>query len=239
MPLTRRSHGRLILAAAATAVAATAGPYDPACAQGIRDRTRPTYTRDSTVDESQAAAITLTVAPVARQMLQTWVRTAAVLDDDGKTLHACVPVEEGRLLMPDMRVRAFPPDSKSSIYQARIRSVTAGAGCTAVDAALSGPVYGDETRFVVEIVVDRGRMLAVPNSAIIEREGKQVVYVQLHPGHYDPREIRTGLKGEIYSEVLEGVSEGSEVVTIGSFFIDAEYRLTMSGGNGMHAHQHR
>jgi Cu(I)/Ag(I) efflux system membrane fusion protein len=80
----------------------------------------------------------------------------------------------------------------------------------------------------------------VPNEAIIEREGSQVVYMQRQPGQFDPVEIRTGLKGELYTEVLDGLAEGDHVVTLGSFFIDADYRLkadpSSAAGNAHHNH---
>ena len=38
-------------------------------------------------------------------------------------------------------------------------------------------------------------MLSVPNEAIIESDGKRIVYVQAEKGRYEPREIETGLAG--------------------------------------------
>lgn len=210
----------------------------PLCAQGRRDYTRPTHERDEATIEQRESEITLTVAPVAEQLIQTWIRTAGLIDPKRNTLTACVGGEDSALIRPGQRVRAFSPDSKSSIYQARVRSATAGEDCVTVEAALSGPTYRDATRYVMEIIVDRGQMLAVANAAIIERGGKEIVYEQIHPGHYEPHEIRTGLKGETYTEVLDGLAAGMPVVTIGSFFIDAEYRLKATPGNAANAHQH-
>ena len=153
-------------------------------------------------------------------------------------LRACVAGADAALIAAGQRVRAFAPESKSSMSQARITSVVPRGDCAAVEAALSGPVYGDATRFVMEIIVDRGSRFAVANAAIIERDGKQIVYEEIHPGHYEPHEIRTGIAGETYTEVLDGIAAGYRIITIGSFFIDAEYRLKMTPGNGMDAHNH-
>jgi hypothetical protein len=207
-------------------------------AQSVRDRTRPTHDRPATLADSQAAEITLTVAPVGKQLLQTWIRTAGVIDDTRKLLRSCVADTDAVLILAGQRVRAFPPDSKSSVYQARITRVIPRGDCIAIEATLSGPAYSDATRYVMEIIVDRGSRFAVANAAIIERDGKQIVYEQIHPGHYEPHEIRTGIKGETYTEVLDGIAEGYRIITIGSFFIDAEYRLKMTPGNGMDAHHH-
>ena len=65
----------------------------------------------------------------------------------------------------------------------------------------------------------------MPNEAILESGGKQLVYVQSPDGRYAPREIKIGLRGELFTQVLDGLDPGQKVVTIGSFFIDAEHEL--------------
>ena len=217
---------------------ASNGAGSTAAAQGRRDHTRPTHTRDDAAVEARETEITLTVAAVGEQLLQTWIRTAGTIDAERKTLIACVAGPDAALIRAGQRVRAFTPESKSSTYQARVRSATPESDCVRVEAALSGPTYAEGTRYVMEIIVDRGTMLAVANAAIIERDGRQVVYEQIHPGHYEPHEVRTGLKGETYTEVLDGITAGMSIVTIGSFFIDADYRLKATPGNAMDAHQH-
>ena len=201
--------------------------------QGIRDRTRPEQPPDTEVSEAQAVDLTLTLVDTARTALQTWVRTAATLDDEGRNLTACVLGPDADLVTPGQRVRAFPPDSKSSIYQARVSRVEPGETCVTVEAALSGPTYERAPRYVMEIVVERGMYLAIPNEAIIEEGDRQVVYKEDMPGSYVPMDIQTGLIGELYAEVLEGLVAGDRVVTFGSFFIDAEHKLKASGAGGM------
>jgi hypothetical protein len=140
-------------------------------AQTFREHRRASDAASGAVDEKQAVELTLTLVQVAPQTVQTWIRAAGSLDDARQVLTACIPGPEGKLVAVDQRVRAFPPDSKSSIYQAKVVSVSTGDGCALVEARLSGPAYGDAPRFVVEIIIDLGRHLAVPNEAIIEREG--------------------------------------------------------------------
>ena len=48
----------------------------------------------------------------------------------------------------------------------------------------------------------------MPNEAIIESDGKHVVYVEAEKGRYVPREIQPGLQGELYTQVLDGVTAG-------------------------------
>ena len=208
-------------------------------AQSVRDRTRPTETPGTTISESQALELTLTLVQAAKTTLQTWVRTAATLDETGRTLTACARGSNAQLVQSGQRVRAFPPDSKSSIYQARVSRVEARDDCVFIEATLSGRTYETAPRYVMEVIVDRGEFLAIPNEAIIEEGDKQIVYLQHMPGHYLPQEIQTGLRGELYAEVLQGLAEGDRVVTFGSFFIDAEHKLKNAGPDAMsNAHQH-
>ena len=207
-------------------------------AQGIRDRTRP-EAAPATVSESQAADLTLTLAPVAVTAVQTWVRAAATLDEAGTGLTACLRGADASLIAAGQRARAFPPDSKSSVYQARIGAVEPGTDCTRVTATLARPAFERAPRYLLEIVVDRGDYLAVPNEAIIEEGDRHVVYMQHGPGQYMAHDIVTGVRGELYTEVVEGLSEGTLVVTFGSFFIDAEQKLKSGSAAALnHAHQH-
>ncbi len=206
---------------------------------GVRDRTRPDHAHDTAVSESQAVELTLTLVPTTEQTLQTWVRTSAKIDSSGKVLSASLCSSDADLAQVGQRVRAFPPDSKSSIYQAKITHVNRADPCSIVDATLSREPYNKSPRYVMEIIVQRGAFLSIPNEAIIEEGDTQVVYVEQEPGRYLPQEIHTGLKGELYTQVLHGLSKGDQVVTLGSFFIDAEFKLKVgvkdSGGD---AHLH-
>ena len=77
---------------------------------------------------------------------------------------------------------------------------------------------------VVEIVTEEVERMSVPNEAIIETGDKRVVYVK-DADNYAQREIQIGLQGELFTEITGGLKEGEQVVTFGSFFIDADHRL--------------
>ena len=228
----------------------------PAQGHGIRDRTRVNdLQNDTRISASQANELTLTLVNVEPQVLQTWVRTAASLDESGKILRVSVCSPEAANVKVGQRVRAFPPDSKSSVYQARISSVFTEFdtdGCRFIEATLARKTYQRSAFYVMEIIVSRGEFLAIPSEAIIDEGNRHVVYVAMTSqdasgdkpddkasASYQPREIQTGLQGELYTEVLHGLSEGERVVTLGSFFIDADYKLkSASQMKGSHAHHH-
>jgi len=197
---------------------------DSAVAQGVRERTR-SAPRGTTVTESQASDLTLTLSSASLRMVQTWVRTAGSIDKSGRTLVADVSGADADLVRVGQRVRAFPPSSKSSMYQARIARVVPQAGGARVEALLGAVGRQDTAYYVMEIVVERGPFLAIPNEAIIEEGDRHIVYVQQQPGRYVPQEIQTGVQGELLTQVTAGLAEGAEVVTFGSFFIDAEQKL--------------
>jgi multidrug efflux pump subunit AcrA (membrane-fusion protein) len=111
------------------------------------------------------------------------------------------------------------------MYQAWVTRVFRQGGRVMVEAKLAANGRVDSRYYVMEIVVDRGQFLSIPNEAIIEEGDKQIVYVQQQPGQYTPHEIQTGIQGELYTQVLKGLNEGDQVVTFGSFFIDSEYKL--------------
>jgi hypothetical protein len=197
-------------------------------AQDVRQHTRLAGPKGTTISESQAAALTLTLSTASLRPIQTWVRTAGTIDKTGKILGASLSGPEGALVKVGQRVRAFPPSSKSSMYQAYITRVVpraGGPGDVNVEASLTASGRQNTTYYVMEIVVERGPFLSVPNEAIIEEGDTHIVYVQQQPGQYVPAEIHTGIQGELYTQVLDGIKEEAQVVTFGSFFIDAEHKL--------------
>jgi membrane fusion protein, copper/silver efflux system len=66
---------------------------------------------------------------------------------------------------------------------------------------------------------------AVPNSAVIDSGTRQVVLVAKGEGRFEPRAVKLGVRGEDYTEVVEGLEAGEEVVTSATFLIDAESNL--------------
>jgi Cu(I)/Ag(I) efflux system membrane fusion protein len=194
-------------------------------AQGVREHTRPSRTAGTAVSESQASDLTLTLSTATSRLVQTWVRTAGTIDRSGKILTAALAGPEAALVKVGQRLRAFPPSSKSSMYQAYVTRVIATPGGAAVEASLSGSGRQNTVHYVMEIVVERGPFLAIPNEAIIEEGDRRVVYVQRTAGQYVPQEIQTGIQGELLTEIVDGLHEGDQVVTFGSFFIDAEHKL--------------
>ena len=195
-----------------------------ALAQGVRDHTR-NSPRSTSVTEAQATELTLTLTETAVRPIQVWVRTAGTIRGTGQTVTASVSQAEGALVKVGQRVRAFPPEARSSMFQARVAQVIPTAGRVGVVVTLVAPGRQGSSRYVLEIVTEYGEFLSVPNEAIIETGAKRVVYVQASDGRYVRREIQPGVQGELFTQILDGLKPGEQVVTFGSFFIDADYKL--------------
>jgi len=191
----------------------------------VRAQTR-LFRRGSTaVTETQASELTLTLTEAAVRPIQTWIRTAGALDDTRRILTTSLRSPEAELVQIGQRLRAFSVLSRTQMYQGKITRITPQPGGARVEATLAASARNDVARYLMEIVVERGPFLSVPNVSIIEEGGSRVVYLKLASGEYSPRTIHTGLEGELYTQVVDGLNEGDQVVSIGSFFVDADNKL--------------
>jgi len=104
------------------------------------------------------------------------------------------------------------------------------------DLELRPNMYAD-----VELKVDLGSPLRVPQEAVIYTGPRRIVFLDLGEGRLKPTEIQVGRSAGAYFEVLSGLSSGDVVVTSGNFLVAAESRLRSaatfwSGGDGSHEH---
>ncbi|MFQ5604392.1 MAG: efflux RND transporter periplasmic adaptor subunit [bacterium] len=74
----------------------------------------------------------------------------------------------------------------------------------------------------VEVAVDLGEQLVVPQTAVLNTGRRKLVFVDRGGGRFEPREIKTGWKVETFYTVQAGLQEGEVVVKSGNFLIDAE-----------------
>jgi Cu(I)/Ag(I) efflux system membrane fusion protein len=77
----------------------------------------------------------------------------------------------------------------------------------------------------VEIKINLGRKLMIPESAVIDTGKGMVAYVDLGNGAFEPREIKAGLRTDGYIEVLRGLTEGEKIVSAANFLVDSEAQL--------------
>jgi len=90
------------------------------------------------------------------------------------------------------------------------------------------PTVLQETRTgKVRIVVPNGdgRVLAIPDSAVIDSGTRQAVLIERGEGTFEPREVRLGARADGFYQVRQGLSGGERVVVSANFLIDAESNL--------------
>jgi RND family efflux transporter MFP subunit len=88
------------------------------------------------------------------------------------------------------------------------------------DGALKPDMYGD-----VEIRVDLGERLRVPDTALLHSGQREIAFVDLGDGRLEPREVKVGLRLRDWWEVRDGLAEGERVVTSANFLVDSESQL--------------
>ena len=81
----------------------------------------------------------------------------------------------------------------------------------------------------VMLHVDAGRRLVVPKEAVLDSGLRQLVFLDLGQGVYQPYPVKLGRRSQEYVEVLEGIKEGDRVVTSANFMLDAESKLASAG----------
>ncbi|WNM63637.1 FixH family protein [Candidatus Nitrospira neomarina] len=86
----------------------------------------------------------------------------------------------------------------------------------------------------VQIQVNRGSKLAVPEEAVLDSGIRQIVYVVRGEGMFEPRQVTLGPKVGGYYEVVEGLALDERIATSGTFLLDSESKL-MASSNMMGA----
>lgn len=80
----------------------------------------------------------------------------------------------------------------------------------------------------------KDKVLAVPDSAILDTGTRQLVLVDLGEGRFEPRTVKLGVHADGYAEVLGGLDAGEAVVVSANFLIDAESNLKAALGGFSH-----
>jgi membrane fusion protein, heavy metal efflux system len=74
----------------------------------------------------------------------------------------------------------------------------------------------------LQVYVETARVedaLVVPTSALVDEDGRGVVFVQLSGETFEKRDLELGIRDGAYVQILSGVSEGERVVTQGAYAI--------------------
>ncbi|MEO8400037.1 MAG: efflux RND transporter periplasmic adaptor subunit, partial [Ignavibacteriaceae bacterium] len=65
----------------------------------------------------------------------------------------------------------------------------------------------------------------IPENAVIRSGSKNIVLVSLGDGKFKPQEVKLGNYANGYYQIIDGLSEGMEIVISSQFLIDSESNL--------------
>ncbi|HTO89281.1 MAG TPA: efflux RND transporter periplasmic adaptor subunit [Thermoanaerobaculia bacterium] len=123
----------------------------------------------------------------------------------------------------------------SPVLDEKTRTLKVRVELPNLDGSLKPEMYADLT-----LERPLGRVVTVPDGAVLSTGTRSIVFVAKGEGRFEPRAVTTGAKADGFFEIKEGIQPGEEVVTQANFLIDSESRLkaalgTMTGPEG-HSH---
>lgn len=82
----------------------------------------------------------------------------------------------------------------------------------------------------IQLQIDYGTKLVVPQDALLDSGTEQVVFVARGDGYFEPRKVKVGPKIDDNVVILSGLQAGEKIVTSGNFLVDSESRLKTAMG---------
>lgn len=144
----------------------------------------------------------------------------------GATAHVTLPYQGGEELTGKVSFISPYLTSESRTLRARIEVANPGL-------ALKPSMFAN-----VELDVDGGTGVVIPDSALMDTGDRQVVFVESSAGHFEPREVKVGVREGGKVQVLSGVAAGEQVVVRANFLLDSESRLRASLTTAGATHEH-
>lgn len=77
----------------------------------------------------------------------------------------------------------------------------------------------------VNLMIDYGEGIVIPDSAVMDSGTRQVVFVDKGEGRFEPREVKAGVRSQGKTQVLSGLNVQDRVVVRANFLLDSESRL--------------
>lgn len=164
---------------------------------------------------------------------------------DTSELWVVADVPEGQLdavregAKATVSVRSLPGKrfvGKVSLVYPELRSETRTAKVRVEIANPDGLLLAN---MLAEVEIESGSptpVVSVPETAVIDTGDRQVVFIDLGDGRFEPRNVKQGLRGNTEIAITDGIKAGERVVVAANFLLDAESNLT-SALNAMTAEE--
>jgi membrane fusion protein, copper/silver efflux system len=152
-------------------------------------------------------------------------------------VHAQVFGKDADKFRPGTVARVTLPDTGET-FQARVSDVLPEVDPTTralkVRLVVNNPGFKlRPDMFVnVDMPISLTAGLSVPADAIVDSGLAKQVFVQKSTGHFERREVETGLRFDDRVQIVKGLREGEIVVASGTFLVDSESRLQAEAGPG-------
>jgi hypothetical protein len=134
-----------------------------------------------------------------------------------------------------LRFTATAPSLPGAVLTGQITSVDSILDPMTRTARVSG-IYSNpqgmklrtENSVNAVIEVDMGKVIGVPEDAIVHTGTQDIVYVTDGKGSYHPQPVRLGIKAHGYYEIKEGLAAGTLISSGPNFLLDSESRIRAS-----------
>ena len=195
-------------------------------------------------------------APVGGTIVETYVIPGQqittgsplfrIIDMGSVWIRAYVPVTEiGRIQTPreaSFRLPGFEQDFKISALNGHLVSLGSIVENQTRSIPIIYEVQNPNQQFRIgmfpEMLIAAGQeraVIAVPETALIEDEGRYSVFVQISGEAFARRVVQTGVRDQGMVEIISGLTAGEHVVTVGAF----QVRLaSLSTELPEHGHEH-
>jgi Cu(I)/Ag(I) efflux system membrane fusion protein len=125
--------------------------------------------------------------------------------------------------------RAFPGEIFEGKVTFILHELDAATRTGKVRIEVNNPEHRIKHEMFADVEIDAGAgeqpRLSVPTSAVIDSGARQVVLIDRGEGRFEPRQVKLGMRGDGFVEVIDGLKEGEHVVVAANFLIDAESNL--------------
>ena len=105
-------------------------------------------------------------------------------------------------------------DSKSRTAEVRI--------------SVPNPALRLKPEMYVDVIISARQklgVLSVPKQAVLRSGKRDIVFIDLGGGKFEPRQVHLGMETDEYYEILHNLREGESVVTSAQFLLDSEAKL--------------
>ena len=128
-----------------------------------------------------------------------------------------------------IRIDAYPGRDFAGRVTFVYPTVTSETRTAKVRIEMANPAGALKPSMYASVEIAAGRVeekvLALPDSAILDTGTRQLVIVRRGEGTFEPRTVKLGRRADGYVEAREGVRDGDTVVVSANFLIDAESNL--------------